>query len=111
MSELGLPGITDVWTSRGACVGQDPAVFFPLETGSTGRVIGNIVDPAALEAARDICARCTVTTECLTWALHHEAHGIWAGTTPAQRATTRKQLRILLQEPADPLAPTPEEAA
>lgn len=39
-----------------------------------------------LEQARNICRRCPAIRECLTWALTHREHGLWAGTTEDQRA-------------------------
>lgn len=39
-----------------------------------------------LAQARRICHRCPEIRNCLTWALTHTEHGIWAGTTPEQRA-------------------------
>lgn len=43
-------------------------------------------DTAELSAARENCARCPVTTECLEHALAvPEAFGVWAGMTPKER--------------------------
>lgn len=39
-----------------------------------------------IEQARSICRRCPVIRECLTWALTHTEHGVWAATTAEERA-------------------------
>jgi len=41
-----------------------------------------------------ICADCPMLEECLTWALHHEDHGFWGGTTEYERRTLRKKFGI-----------------
>lgn len=57
-------------------------VFFPLDTSgpATRRVT----------AAKAICARCPVLPACRTWALAHEAYGIWGGLTEQERARRRR---------------------
>jgi WhiB family redox-sensing transcriptional regulator len=68
------------WQSQGACAGTDPADFFP-ERGA--------VD--AITAALAVCSTCTVTAECLAYALeNNEAAGVWGNTTPNQRRKLRK---------------------
>lgn len=37
-------------------------------------------------AAKAICATCEVREPCLQWAIEHEEHGIWGGTTATERA-------------------------
>lgn len=41
-----------------------------------------------------LCAGCRVRPECLEWALHVREHGIWAGTTEADRIAIRKRRGI-----------------
>ena len=48
---------------------------------------------------KKICSNCYFVTECYNWALHHEAYGIWGGTTPRQRSDERKRLGIKLDDP------------
>ena len=58
-----------------ACSGAGDGVFFPDRYGKT----------ATAEAVA-ICATCTVTDDCLTYALDHGIeHGVWGGVTPAAR--------------------------
>lgn len=63
----------------------NPDAFFSYEDWET-------------EQAREICRRCPVIRDCLTWALTHKEHGIWAGTTPEQRQALRQ--RHAMKEPA-----------
>lgn len=69
-----LPANLD-WQARGACVGEDPELFFhPEGSQGTARRV------RAAEAAR-ICRRCPVSTECYDAALRNgEAYGVWGGT-------------------------------
>jgi hypothetical protein len=58
-----LPSIEDLtrrpaWMKRGACRGEDPAMFFPTRG----------VSAAAMAKARAICAGCPVRAECLAYA-------------------------------------------
>lgn len=76
------------WQSRGACNGAPPGIFYP-DRGDTSRV----------EEAKAICAGCPVRDECFDYALHHEKYGVWAGTSPRQRASIRARRGILLRTP------------
>ena len=60
----------------------DPDVFLPLDTSgpATRRVT----------TAKAICDRCPVLPACRTWALAHEAYGIWGGLTEHERARLRR---------------------
>jgi hypothetical protein len=60
---------------RGNCTtGGDPDVFF---------------DEESPEPALALCASCPARALCLAYALEHEQHGIWGGTTPAERDDLR----------------------
>ena len=77
--------VTSRWTERAACrdAGVDPELFFPLS--DAGPALRQVA------AAKAVCARCPVTTECLTWALRAgEAAGIWGGTTAEERRLLRR---------------------
>jgi len=74
------------WRKAGACARADPDLFFPIS--STGRALGQIAK------AKAICAACPVRQPCLDFALEHDlAHGIWGGTTPAERQEQRRERR------------------
>lgn len=62
------------WREQALCAQVlDDTIWFP-DNGGPNRT------------AKTVCARCPVTTACLTWALdHHERHGIWAGTSEHER--------------------------
>ena len=69
--------------TRSACRDSDPDVFFPI--GSTGPALEQI------ETARRICTACTVSDECLEFALAtNQEAGIWGGTTEEERRKLRK---------------------
>lgn len=63
------------WTEDALCAqtGISDDVWFPDKGGST-------------RIAKSVCARCTVTAECLTFAIERqEGHGIWGGLSPRER--------------------------
>ncbi len=62
------------WMVRAACRGLDTSIFYP---DPKKRGIG-------LDAAR-ACFPCPVQDECLLWALNHEKHGTWGGTSQRDR--------------------------
>jgi WhiB family transcriptional regulator, redox-sensing transcriptional regulator len=70
------------WRTAGACAQADPDLFFPIS--SAGRALVQIAK------AKAICAACPVRQPCLEFALEHDlVHGIWGGTTPAERQAWR----------------------
>jgi WhiB family redox-sensing transcriptional regulator len=74
------------WMRRAACKGQPDAVFFPDHEDD-----GEQPD---YTTARKICAGCLVRSQCLAYALElNIRHGMFAGLTPAERATLRHQRR------------------
>ncbi|WP_327088553.1 WhiB family transcriptional regulator [Nonomuraea sp. NBC_01738] len=61
------------WWWDAACRDTDPELFFTEAEG-------------ARTLARRRCRPCPVRVECLRDAMHHgEEHGIWGGTSPAER--------------------------
>ena len=69
------------------CAGMDVNLFF-------------MPDEDRKEFKRDdqmlakVCSTCPVLNKCLQWALHHELHGYWGGTTEKQRVALRRTLKI-----------------
>lgn len=62
------------WIRHAACVGLDPAMFFP------GAARGRPVSITACQPAFSICAICPVSVDCLAWALGSgEKDGIYGG--------------------------------
>jgi len=68
--------------SQGLCVGIDTELFFP-ETGVN-----------TCQTIKKMCAECPVAKACLTYALHVEVDGVWAGTGVNQRRHLRRDLGI-----------------
>lgn len=67
------------WLRRAACVGEDPELFFPV--GTSGPALRDV------DAAKRVCARCPVITECLAFALSSgQTSGVWGGTCEVERA-------------------------
>ena len=69
------------WKARANCLGVDPALFFP-ERGEAHDVA---------REAREVCDGCTVTVECLEYALEiGETLGIWGGKSERERRKLRR---------------------
>ncbi|MFB9464761.1 WhiB family transcriptional regulator [Streptomyces cinereospinus] len=67
------------WLRQAACVDEDPDLFFPV--GTTGPALRDMA------AAKRVCARCTVVTQCLQYALSSgQTSGVWGGTGEHERA-------------------------
>ena len=61
------------WQEDGSCRGIDPEVFFPISDDEAWR-------------AKEICAMCSVNTECLAFSLQNrERYGVWGGVTERER--------------------------
>lgn len=73
------------WQLRGACVGQDPEVFFAPEGARGGERWLYEVE------AKTICARCPVIELCRAYALEHRMDGVWGGTNEAERRQIRSR--------------------
>ena len=85
-----LPVLTaEPWHEDALCAETDPEAFFPDKGGSSA-------------AAKAVCAACTVSADCLDWALvHGERFGIWGGLSERQRRKVVAQLNHHdQQEPA-----------
>ncbi|MFI5684073.1 WhiB family transcriptional regulator [Streptomyces sp. NPDC051636] len=66
------------WLRSAACVGEDPELFFPV--GTTGPALRDVT------AAKRVCARCPVVTQCLAYALANgQTSGVWGGTCEEER--------------------------
>lgn len=75
----------DSWVFRGACRGADPELFFATDVN--GRMWET--DPRVIEA-KSYCRRCPVSNQCLFAAIRDGEHGVWGGTTPAEREDLRR---------------------
>ena len=73
--------------SGGLCREIGVEVFFP-----------DVPDASDYKLARTICSGCGVREQCLEWAVQHEPHGMWGGTTPVERKIIRRKRNIMLHE-------------
>lgn len=73
------------WISHGACQGEDPELFFPIATTEAAH--------EQVRAAKAVCFRCAVRVQCLSYAMDTGQHGIWGGTTSAERLDARQRPR------------------
>jgi WhiB family transcriptional regulator, redox-sensing transcriptional regulator len=72
------------WWSLAACQSVDPDLFFPMSATNPAR--------AELAAAKSVCGRCPVRTECLQYALAAgQVHGIWGGMSEEERRLLRQR--------------------
>ncbi|TXH18582.1 MAG: WhiB family transcriptional regulator [Mycobacterium sp.] len=68
------------WQDYAVCNQSDPEAFFPEKGGST-------------KQAKSVCRRCSVTEECLQYALkYRETYGIWGGKSEQQRREILKEI-------------------
>jgi WhiB family redox-sensing transcriptional regulator len=67
------------WQTRAACAGD------PTPSDWDDEVYSDIA------GAKKVCSRCPVKADCLAFALGYDAHGIWGGTTTAERGWVRLQ--------------------
>ncbi|GAA2540330.1 WhiB family transcriptional regulator [Pseudonocardia hydrocarbonoxydans] len=74
------------WLDHAACRDVDPEIFFP-----TG--VGVVADRQAVRA-KEVCRRCPVAPECLSWAqVHASADGVWGGLDAGERRELRRSRR------------------
>jgi WhiB family redox-sensing transcriptional regulator len=83
---------TSDWMIEGACRNRRDVEFFPT-------------DGSGVQAARRVCAGCTVRAECLEFALAEGInHGVWGGTSDRERqrirATRAKEARTAARSAA-----------
>lgn len=80
----------DAWVQSALCAGLPPDMFFP-ERGES------------VAEAKAVCARCSVATECLAYAVDTgQKHGIWGGQSERQRRRLRASARGTAERPEEP---------
>lgn len=83
------------WRDQAVCLDEDPELFFPI--GSAGPALAQIT------AAKLVCARCPVTSQCLAWALDSgEDIGVWGGTDADERRSMRTAFALRQPPGGDP---------
>lgn len=74
----------DHWQHHSACRDEDPELFFP--TGTVGPAILQV------EQAKAVCRRCSVTDQCLQWALESgQDAGVWGGMSEEERRAFKRR--------------------
>jgi WhiB family transcriptional regulator, redox-sensing transcriptional regulator len=72
------------WRHLSACRDEDPELFFPI--GTSGPAVLQV------EQAKAVCRRCTVTDECLQWALETgQDAGVWGGMSEEERRALKRR--------------------
>ena len=72
------------WRHRAACRDEDPELFFPV--GTSGPALLQIAD------AKSVCHRCTVASNCLSWALESgQDAGVWGGMSEDERRAMKRR--------------------
>lgn len=83
-SSLALAAADDSWRDRALCRDTDPDLFFPV--GTTGQALVQI------DHAKRVCQQCTVSRECLDFALAtNQDSGIWGGLSEEERRVIRRR--------------------
>ena len=83
-SSLALAVSDDAWRDHALCRDTDPELFFPV--GTTGIAV------VAIDHAKRVCEQCTVTEECLEFALDtNQDSGVWGGLSEEERRAIRRQ--------------------
>ena len=72
------------WRHAARCRDEDPELFFPI--GNTGPALLQIED------AKAVCRTCSVTEDCLTWALESgQDAGVWGGLSEDERRALKRR--------------------
>src|SRR5262245_10919429 len=80
------------WRQKARCQDYDSELFFPISHGLERQIQES--------AAKDICDRCPVVADCLTWALDQgEAFGVWGGKSEEERRFLGQKRRTTRKAP------------
>ncbi len=91
------------WRHRAVCRGEDPELSFPI--GTTGPALDQV------EQAKAVCGRCSVSDECLKWALETgQDAGVWGGRSEEERRLLRRRYAELVVERFGPVGELAAEA-
>jgi WhiB family redox-sensing transcriptional regulator len=72
------------WRHHALCRDEDPELFFPI--GTSGPALLQV------EQAKAVCQRCSVTSECLQWALDSgQDAGVWGGMSEDERRLMKRR--------------------
>jgi WhiB family transcriptional regulator, redox-sensing transcriptional regulator len=72
------------WLNRGACLNEDPDLFFPV--GTTGPALVQIAQ------AKAVCRTCPVMEACLEWAVAKGVtDGVWGALATVERQSLKRR--------------------
>lgn len=72
------------WRKRAVCRSEDPELFFPV--GTSGPAVLQV------EQAKAVCRRCSVSDDCLKWALDTgQDAGVWGGMSEEERRAIQRR--------------------
>jgi WhiB family redox-sensing transcriptional regulator len=92
------------WWDLAACQSADPQLFFPVITAGAGQ--------ARVRRAKAICDRCAIRDQCLDYAIASgQPHGIWGGTTEAERRVIAARRKLASQLSSTAVPPRAELAS
>ena len=79
------------WRHHALCRDEDPELFFPI--GTSGPALLQV------EQAKAVCQRCSVTSECLQWALDSgQDAGVWGGMSEDERRLMKRRGGLRVRE-------------
>lgn len=86
------------WFNHAACRGSTTDLFYPDPPGNNNRARASS-GARGRSTIRVFCTPCVVRKQCLQWAVDRkECHGIWGGTTSAERLEDRRMTASLKAE-------------
>lgn len=69
---------------QAACRGVGSDIFY-IENNNEARTY--------MPTIRRMCGGCPILSECSSYAVWNEMHGVWAGMTPTERQLVRRKVR------------------
>jgi WhiB family redox-sensing transcriptional regulator len=80
--------VTIIQVKDPLCAQTDPEMFFPSDTKGDGYT--------TTRYAKDICAQCDYTVQCLiTAVMNKEEYGIWGGSTVRERRAIKTKTQAV----------------
>jgi len=81
------------WRHHALCRDEDPELFFPI--GTSGPALLQV------EQAKAVCQRCSVTSDCLQWALDSgQDAGVWGGMSEDERRLMKRRGGLRVRAPS-----------
>lgn len=77
-----------------ACKGMPIDDFYPINSSNGVSASKRKLQAQKIQQTLDVCRKCEEQEKCLDYAIKAEPHGIWGGTTEAEREYLRLRLGI-----------------